>query len=126
MGIMQVLAKPRKEHRLGVCVPEHQKKKIDLEIEEIRQEKKAASVENNAFEVSGYYEVHDLAMVKGTLLRGRITSKNRVLLGEQDFKIREVQQNGRRVRALEEGDSGAVFLKAKGLLIRAGQILDIK
>jgi len=123
---MQLISKPKKSRRLGVCVPDHQKERIELEIEEIQKEKKKDSVENNAFEVSGYYEVWGSAMLKGTLLSGRITSKNKIVLGDREIKIKELQFNSRKVKALEEGDSGAVFLKAKGLRIEAGQVLDIK
>ncbi len=126
MSVLRLLTKPKKTHHLGVCVPEHQKEKIELEIKEIEKEKKKQSVENNAFEVSGYYEVWGNAMLKGTLLSGRITSKNKIVVDGKEIKIKEIQFNGRKAKALQEGETGALFLNAKGLRIEAGQVIEIK
>lgn len=130
MGLLKLLQKEKKEHSLGVCIPSHEREKIDLEIAEVKakaeKEAKKSLAEDTAFEIEGYYEVMDLAMISGTVLKGKITAKKKAVINEKEYRITEVQRAHKKVKALEEGERGAIFLKGKGLLVQTSQVIEIK
>ena len=130
MGLLKMLQKEKKEHSLGVCIPSHEREKIDLEIAEVKarseMDAKKGVAEDTAFEVEGYYEVMKTAMVSGLVLKGKITKKKKAVVNDKEYKITEVQKAHKNVPALEEGDRGAVFLKGQGLLVQTGNVIEIK
>jgi len=130
MGFLKMLQKEKKEHSLGVCIPSHEREKIDIEIAEVKarneRDAKTRTAEDTAFEVEGYYEVMKTAMLSGLVLKGKITKKNKAVVSDKEYKITEVQKAHKKVPALEEGDHGAVFLKGKGLLVQTGNVIEFK
>jgi len=130
MGFLKILQREKKTHSLGVCIPSHEKERIDLEIAEVRsraeEEAKKSGVEDSAFELDGYYEVMDTAMLSGRVIKGSITKKKKVLLNEKEYKIKEIQRAQQAVNKLCEGERGAIFLKGRGLLVQSGQVIEIK
>lgn len=130
MGFLKILQKEKKTHSLGVCIPSHEKEKIDLEIAELESRTKEEAIKNGigdtAFELEGYYEVMGTAMLSGRVLKGSITKKKKVLLNDKEYKIREIQKTQQDANELSEGERGAVFIKGRGLLVQSGQVLEIK
>ncbi len=130
MGLFNMFQRQEKKRSIGVCIPSHEQNKIELEITKAQEKvvisEKVKDVENSAIEVNGYYEVMDTAMLSGRVLKGRIDKKKKALLNDKEYKIVEIQKAHKRVDFLEEGDQGAVFLKGKGLLVKTGQIIELK
>lgn len=130
MGFLKLLQREKKEHSLGVCIPEHERERIESQAVKAKskaeKQAKANQVEDTAFEVQGYYEVRDLAMLSGRVLKGRITTKKKAVINSKEYKISEVQREQKKVPALREGERGAIFLNGKGLLVRTGKIIEVK
>ncbi len=130
MGFLKILQREKKTHSLGVCIPSHEKERIDLEIAEVQsraeEEAKKNGVEDSAFELDGYYEVMGTAMLSGRVIKGSITKKKKVSLNDKEYKIKEIQRAQQAVNKLSEGERGAIFLKGRGLLVQSGQVIEIK
>ena len=131
MGFLKLLQRDKKKsHNLGVCIPQHEQDKIETAVKEVRIQSveiaKKNSVEGIAFELDGYYEVRDIAMLSGRVIKGRITKKKKAFLNDKEYKVSELQKAHQDVDVLEEGEHGAVFLKGKGLLVQTGSILEFK
>ena len=130
MGFLKILQREKKTHSLGVCIPSHEKERIDLEIAEVQsraeEEAKKNGVEDSAFELDGYYEVMGTAMLSGRVIKGSITKKKKVSLNDKEYKIKEIQRAQQAVNELSEGERGAIFLKGRGLLVQSGQVIEIK
>ena len=130
MGFLKLLQKEKKTHSLGVCIPSHEKERIDIEIAKVQsraeEEAKKNSVENTAFELDGYYEVMGTAMLSGRVVKGSITKKKKILLNDKEYKVKEIQRAQQDVNRLDEGERGAIFIKGRGLLVQSGQVIEIK
>ena len=63
MAILKLIQK-RERKPLGICIPEHQKQKIEKLAEKATNEVKSASVPKNsaAFEVEECFNIHSLTM----------------------------------------------------------------
>jgi len=130
MGLFNMIQRQEKKRSLGVCIPLHEKNKIELEVAKAQEKvvinEKVRDVENSAIEVNGYYEVMGTAMLSGRVLKGKVNRKQKALLNDKEYKIAEIQKAHKKVDFLEEGDQGAVFLKGKGLLVQTGQVIELK
>ncbi|MEM0360356.1 MAG: hypothetical protein QXK06_03415 [Candidatus Diapherotrites archaeon] len=124
MGFLEKILgkKEEKTRSYGVCIPLHKKEKTAKE-EEKPVEAKPDSTE---FQVDGYYQSKTQAMVRGTVKKGTITTKNKALIGGKEFKIAEIRINQDKVKILKEGDYGAIFLRGKGIPLHGGKIIEIK
>ncbi len=124
-----------------VVIPEHQQKKIEREtreaqikvIEEEEQKKEEEKQQiifagaSPMFEVDGLFSVGGISMVKGTLMKGRIKPKQKILSRDKKFTIIELRKNSQKVPILLQGENGALFLKEKkGFNFKQGDLLEIK
>jgi len=118
-------AKVQKGAPAKICVPEHQKAKVEKlaeqakELAEASEEPKASG----AFEVTDCFQLHELTVIKGNVIKGLITNKDKLLIGDKGLRIAELWVNDKKVNMLNEGEAGAIFLKAKGIRLQAGDIV---
>ena len=122
MGILKLLERKEKKP-LGVCIPEHQKRRIE---ELSKKEPKIKASGDASFEVTEYFQIHEFAIIKGNVLKGIVTNKDKLLIGGKKIKIAELWMNNRKVCMLNEGDSGAIFINTKGLRLQPGEVLPIE
>lgn len=126
MAILKLIQKKEKKP-LGICIPEHQKQKIEKLAEKVDDEVKSASIPKSsaAFEVEEYFEIHGFAMIRGKVLRGIVTDKDKVLIGGKKIKITELRIDDRKVKILDEGERGAIFLNTEHLHLQPGTVIEI-
>lgn len=126
MAVLKLIQKKERKP-LGVCIPEHQKQKIEMLAERATNEAKSAGVPKNsaAFEVEECFEIHGLAMIRGKVLRGMVTDKDKVLLESKKIKIIELRIDDRKVKMLDEGERGAIFVNAEHLRLQPGSVIEI-
>ena len=109
----------KKGHSLGVCIPDASRAKKELMAEEIIPA-------SHSFSVSGIFHVHDSLMVKG-ISGGSIRKKDKANFNGKKFEVKSIQIENRETESIEEGQKGALFLKAtKGKLpnIKIGDELE--
>jgi len=126
MGILKLIQK-REKKPLGICIPEHQKQKIEKLAEQATNEVKGANIPKNsaAFEVEECFNIHGLTMIRGKVLRGMVTDKDKVILEGKKLRISELRVHDRKVKILGEGDYGAIFLNIEHLRLQPGTIIEI-
>ncbi|MEM4598251.1 MAG: hypothetical protein QW400_01010 [Candidatus Diapherotrites archaeon] len=117
----------KKKDRL--CIPEHQRAKIESLAKPGEEDLGSVEEETNAralFAVSDSFQLHELSVIKGTVTRGVITKKDKILLGEKPLRIYELWVNEKKVDALHEGETGAIFIKARNVRVAAGDTLELE
>ncbi|MEM4662888.1 MAG: hypothetical protein QXM75_02615 [Candidatus Diapherotrites archaeon] len=117
----------KKKDRL--CIPEHQKARIEKIAEKQKnntEEGEDLSGARAMFEVTDCFQLHDLSVIKGTVTKGIITKKDKLIVKEKTQRIYELWVNEKKVDALHEGDSGAIFVKAKNIRLAPGDIIEIE
>ena len=111
--IQELFQKDKKKHDLGVCIPDASRAKKELMADEIVPA-------SHSFVVSGLFHVHDSLMVKG-MSGGTIRKKNKAKFNGKSFEVKSIQIENRETDLIEEGQKGALFLKA-----RKGKLPNIK
>lgn len=125
---------------LGVCIPEHAKKKVEAEelkrIEEeeqyakeleLSEKRKKYSGDIPRFEIEGIYGISETYMLKGTVLSGTIVKGSKVPLGKRIAKVKDILFEGRSTKEISAGQRGALFIgKMKGMLVREGDVLELE
>ena len=122
MGLLKLLQKEEKKP-LGICIPEHQRKRTE---QLVKSEAKRAIKSDAAFEVTDCFQIHEFAVIRGNVLKGIITNKDKLLIEGKKVKIAELWVNDKKVNMLDEGDSGAIFINTKGLRLRPGTIIQVE
>jgi len=100
----ELFQKDKKKHDLGVCIPDVSRAKKGLETEEIVPA-------SHGFAVTGIFHVHDSLMVKG-IAGGSIRKKSKAKFRGQKFEVKSIQIENKETDLIEEGQKGALFLKA--------------
>jgi len=100
----ELFQKEKKKHDLGVCIPNASRARRGFAAEEIVPT-------SHCFVVSGIFHVHDSLMVKG-MAGGSIREKNKAKFGGKKFEVKGIQIENRETDLIEEGQKGALFLKA--------------
>ena len=115
----ELFQKEKKRHDLGVCIPDASRAKKELKAEQIVPT-------SHCFLVTGIFHVHDSLMVKG-MAGGSIRKKDKAKFNSQKFEVEGIQIENKETDSIEEGQKGALFLKAsKGKLpnIKIGDELE--
>ncbi len=122
---------------LGVCIPDHAKQRVEEEEHQrvLEEEKKAVeekrlkytSDEIPRFEVESVFGISENYMIKGYVLSGKIVKGTKVPVGKKSARVKDLQYEGRAVKELNTGQRGAIFIgKAKGVLLREGDIIELE
>lgn len=119
-------ANTQKSGPAKICVPEHQKAKVEKVAEKQDAEIAEAQDKQAAFEVKDCFQLHELTVIKGSVIRGMITNKDKLLLAGKSQRIAELWVNDKKVNILNEGETGAIFVKAKGIRLQAGDIVQVE
>ncbi|MCX6802257.1 MAG: hypothetical protein NT067_04045 [Candidatus Diapherotrites archaeon] len=114
--------KEEKPRAYGVCIPLHEEAKKEPEA----KEKAEGEMPSTAFEVDGYYQSLGMAMLRGTVKKGKVTPKKKAVVFGKEYRIAEIQRDQKKVPFLEEGEYGALFLRVKGLAVQGGLVIEIK
>jgi selenocysteine-specific translation elongation factor len=122
MSLLKLLQREEKKP-LGICIPEHQRKRTE---KLAKEETKKAIKSDAAFEVTDYFQIHEFAVIRGNVLKGIITNKDKLLIEGKKIKIAELWVNDKKVNMLNEGDSGAIFINARGLRLQPGEIVQVE
>ncbi|MCX8190136.1 MAG: hypothetical protein N3F05_02815 [Candidatus Diapherotrites archaeon] len=118
-----------KEKKDRLCIPEHQKVRIEKTTKPLEEELKPLEESKSAralFSVTDSFQLHELSVIKGTVTKGTITKKDKILLGEKPLRISELWINEKKVDVLHEGDSGAIFINSRNVRVAPGDVLEIE
>jgi selenocysteine-specific translation elongation factor len=123
--LLGIFPKKREKRNLGVCIPEHRKKKTQRYAEQIMKQQLSAS-KNAQFLVDGLYQVEGTLMLSGVVLSGTIKQGMKLALGEHELEITEIRCLNKSVEKLSAGERGAVFLNESRSLFKTGEVLIFK
>jgi len=140
MGLIEDLfPTPEKQQGHQIVIPEHRIKKLQRELKQKEQERKGGRPEKTKvrriilpgkkplFEVHEIFGVGGISMIKGTVLRGRIKPRAKVVLKKKKFSVNEVMKNNQKVAALFEGEYGTLFFnRLSSLPWKQGNIIEFE
>ena len=116
MGFFDTLWKKQKEEAKQAIVPEARLRAI---------EESETMVSAPKFKVEGIYPLGDQMMVSGKVVAGSF-KKGLKLKGEgKEIAVVDVQSKFRKADILNKGDSGALYLKTSGVIIRVGDVITL-
>jgi len=95
----------KKKHSLGVCIPDSSRAKKEEKAE-------IAAAVGKIFKVEGVFHVHDSIMVKGKA-SAKIEKKDKASFQGMKLVVKDVQVGSKNAEYLEEGQAGALFLRAE-------------
>lgn len=109
----------------GTVIPDHAKKNQLEEQSEIafeNEEPYAPAQEEktfdkgkykNLFRVNGMYDVGDAIMISGVVESGRIAKNMKAKKDKKEIEIKEIRINSDKMKELNEGEEGTIFVKSK-------------
>lgn len=99
----------------------------EKEIEEqlIIPKKEIRHDNSNLFRINGIYDFGTTTMISGIVERGNISIKMKAEKNGKSIEVTEIKMGPTKVRALNKGEEGSLFVKTKGtLLIKYDDLLE--
>jgi len=134
MSLLESIFKEeKKEHTLGVCVPEHARVKQEEANREVVEKIKAAHAPRKkqsrgeirgAFRVSGLYVSGETVMLRGRVTSGEIKNKMRTEIRSKKISVKELQRGKETVKTLHAGDEGAIYLDRVGASLKLNDLIE--
>ena len=130
MSFIETILKPKKQKKLGVCIPIHSKiKSTDDALDKtICDSTNTKSVSSPAeFEVEGIYEIKKTIMVTGRVSYGNLLTKSNLIYCGSQVELKELLKHGKIIDKLKNGEVGSfVIVPEFSLRIKTGDVLEFE
>ena len=141
MSLFETILREKKEHTLGVCIPEHARDKQQQINETIRraisnqefEEQKKARIEvtkkksggiKGSFRVSGIFQLAGSVMLTGKVERGFISNKMKSEFLGKRLKTKEINIKHKPVKKIHKNDEGAIFVDRVIVGLKIGDLIE--
>ena len=122
MDLLGIFGQGKAKKSLGTCIPEARKKKLSKEAGEVEPE---IGQGPNSFKVTGVFQAHESITLQGKMLEGCVKAGDKIDVLGKKMTVEGISIEQKSVEQIREGQSGALFLKARSFpILKAGTILE--
>jgi len=130
MSFIETILKPKKQKKLGVCIPIHSKIESNEGVvnESNYDSNNTESVSSLAeFEVEGIYEIKKTIMVTGRVSYGNLSTNSKLIYYGSQVELKELLKHGKIIDKLKNGEAGSfVIVPGFSLRIKTGDVLEFE